>query len=30
MTAKAGKDLAINGDGAVALAWKQLSPSTPP
>ena len=26
MTAKAGKDLAINGDGAVALAWKQLNP----
>ncbi len=26
MTTKVGKDLAINGDGAVALAWKQLNP----
>ncbi|MBO4502274.1 MAG: pyruvate ferredoxin oxidoreductase [Candidatus Methanomethylophilus sp.] len=26
MTNKVGKDIAINGDGAVALAWKQLNP----
>ena len=26
MTGKVGKDIAINGDGAVALAWKQLNP----
>ena len=26
MTTKVGKDIAINGDGAVALAWKQLNP----
>ncbi len=26
MTTKVGKDLAINGDGAVALAWKQMNP----
>ncbi len=26
MTSKVGRDIAINGDGAVALAWKQLNP----
>ncbi|MGI6009173.1 MAG: transketolase C-terminal domain-containing protein [Methanomethylophilus sp.] len=26
MTSKVGKDIAINGDGAVALAWKQINP----
>ncbi len=26
MTSKVGRDIAINGDGAVALAWKQMNP----
>ena len=26
MSSKVGKDIAINGDGAVALAWKQMNP----
>jgi len=26
MTSKVGKDIAINGDSAVALAWKQIDP----
>ncbi|MDD3233367.1 MAG: transketolase C-terminal domain-containing protein [Candidatus Methanomethylophilus sp.] len=26
MTSKVGKDLAINGDSAIALAWKQINP----
>ena len=26
MSSKVGKDIAINGDGAVALAWKQINP----
>ena len=25
MSSKVGKDIAINGDGAVALAWKQMN-----
>lgn len=26
MSSKVGRDIAINGDGAVALAWKQMNP----
>lgn len=26
MSSKVGRDIAINGDGAVALAWKQINP----